>query len=112
MALEDVPYWAVEGAIRLWYRGAAGNDERGNPYDCSWAPAPADLRRIALQIGSDLHSRIKYLEYVLSAVEFVDCSKELQRGRAAMRGLFKTLAKNDDISTLNLEDAAKLGKDP
>lgn len=112
VALEDVPYWAVEAAIRLWYRGTAGNDERGNPYDCSWAPAPADLRRIALNLGSDLHQRIKYLNCVLNAVEFVDCSKELKRGRDAMRGLFKTLVDKGDIGALTLEAAAKLGREP
>mgnify|MGYP001617274039 CR=1 FL=1 len=112
VALDDVPYWAVEAAARCWYRGTAGNDERGNPYDCSWAPAPADLRRIALRISSDLHVRIRELERTLGAVEFVDCSKELERGRAAMHGLLRTLADGGDISALTLEGAAEFGRKP
>jgi hypothetical protein len=46
-ALDDLPPWAVESAIRLWYRGDCGSNEHGEPYNCAWAPAPADLRRIA-----------------------------------------------------------------
>jgi hypothetical protein len=46
-ALDDIPPWAVVAAIRRWYRGEAGNDEGGKIYDCSWCPAPADLRRLA-----------------------------------------------------------------
>ena len=34
-ALEDIPYWAVEEAIRHWYRGECG------AHDYRWPPDPA-----------------------------------------------------------------------
>lgn len=47
-ALEDVPTWATAAAVRRWYRGDCGENERGQPYDYHWRPAPAELRKIAL----------------------------------------------------------------
>jgi hypothetical protein len=47
-ALDDIPTWAVAAAVRRWYRGDCGLNERGQPYDYHWRPAPAELRRIAL----------------------------------------------------------------
>jgi hypothetical protein len=45
--LKEVPYWAVLRAVELWQLGEAGHDDRGEPYNYRWPPAPADLRRIA-----------------------------------------------------------------
>lgn len=42
-ALEDVAFWAVEEAIRRWYRG-----EYGATHDYRWPPDPATLRDLAL----------------------------------------------------------------
>lgn len=42
-ALEDVPSWAVQEAMRRWHRG-----ECGAKYDYKWQPAPATLRELAL----------------------------------------------------------------
>lgn len=42
-ALEDVPSWAVQEAMRKWYRG-----ECGAKHDCKWQPAPATLRELAM----------------------------------------------------------------
>jgi hypothetical protein len=47
-ALDDVPLWALRSAIRRWYRGDAGTNERGEPFDYHWCPAPAELRKIAM----------------------------------------------------------------
>lgn len=41
-ALEDVPFWAVQEAMRRWYRG-----ECGAKHDYRWQPAPATLRELA-----------------------------------------------------------------
>lgn len=41
-ALEDVPFWAVQEAMRRWYRG-----ECGTKHDYRWQPAPATLRELA-----------------------------------------------------------------
>jgi hypothetical protein len=48
MALDDLPTWAVAAAVRRWYRGDGGKDQRGNLRDCHWRPAPADLRELAM----------------------------------------------------------------
>jgi hypothetical protein len=87
MALDDVPYWAVWEAIRLWYRGECGNDDRGKLYDYQWAPDSAVLRKLALGVVGQVLWRIRDLEKLLSAVPFRDCTVELERGRAALRGL-------------------------
>jgi len=42
-ALEDVPSWAVQEAMRHWHRG-----ECGAKYDYKWQPAPATLRELAM----------------------------------------------------------------
>lgn len=42
-ALEDVPFWAVQEAMRKWHRG-----EHGAEYDYKWQPAPATLRELSM----------------------------------------------------------------
>jgi hypothetical protein len=42
-ALEDVPSWAVQEAMRRWYRS-----EYGGKYDYKWQPGPSTLREIAM----------------------------------------------------------------
>jgi hypothetical protein len=42
-ALEDVPSWAVQEAMRKWYRA-----ECGPKHDYKWQPAPATLRELAM----------------------------------------------------------------
>jgi hypothetical protein len=42
-ALEDVPGWAVQEAMRRWHRS-----EHGPKHDYKWQPAPATLREIAM----------------------------------------------------------------
>lgn len=42
-ALEDVPGWAVQEAMRRWHRS-----ECGPKYDYTWQPGPSTLREIAM----------------------------------------------------------------
>lgn len=42
-ALEDVPSWAVQEAMRKWHRS-----EHGPKHDYKWQPAPSTLRELAL----------------------------------------------------------------
>jgi hypothetical protein len=53
VALDDVPVWAVDAAIRKWHRGQCDRSFncRGGrvEYDYRWAPESADLRTIALR---------------------------------------------------------------
>jgi hypothetical protein len=104
--LEDVPCWAVEAAVRLWFKHDCGTDERGRPFDYRWAPDPGTLRKIAQQQTAALSARIGQLQRVLQAVEYVDCTEKLERGRAAMRGL---LANVRDCGDLSFDEAAELG---
>jgi hypothetical protein len=112
-ALDDVPHWAVIASIRKWYRGECGKDDRGEPYNYTWAPEPHDLRKLALSETFALHARIAEIQKVMGAVAYVDCSVELANGRAAMRGLFKSMQKNDAavLASLTFEQAAKIGEE-
>lgn len=111
MALEEVPYWAVEAAVRKWFRNECGVDERGRPFDYQWAPSPGPLRRIAQVEAGRLLERIVALERLLHAVEFVDCAAELANGRAAWRGLWKTIGANRNVKELTFQGAVKLGSE-
>ena len=42
-ALDDVPSWAVQEAMRKWHRA-----EYGPKHDYKWQPAPATLRQLAM----------------------------------------------------------------
>jgi hypothetical protein len=111
MALEDVPYWAVEAAARKWFRNDCGVDERGRPFDYQWAPSPGPLRRIAQLEAGRLLERIVVLERLLHAVEFVDSAAELTAGRAAWRGLWKTVGAHRNVKELTFHAAVKLGSE-
>jgi hypothetical protein len=61
-AVDDVPYWATEEAVRLWYRG-----ECGAQHNYTWPPAPAVFRAIARQPECKLRSTATRLEQLLIA---------------------------------------------
>jgi hypothetical protein len=85
-ALDDVPTWAVAAAVRRWYRGDCGENERGQPYDYHWRPAPAELRRIALVEKWRVQQRTQTLRKMLAAeplIEFSDEHCEQMRARLA-----------------------------
>ena len=110
-ALDDVPYWAVEAAIRLWYRGECGKDERGKVYDYTWAPEPHALRSIARREAYAVAQRVAELTGMLAIVERVDCSLELARGQAAMRGLKLCMGDDKRITWLTFAEAVRLGSE-
>jgi hypothetical protein len=91
-ALDDMPTWAVAAAARRWYRGDAGNDEQGEPYDYSWCPAPADLRRVVMKEVVGIRYRAKQLRQLIAAQPRLEYSEEhCAAMRARLRGLFKSL---------------------
>lgn len=108
--LDDVPHWAVENAIRRWHRHSCGNDERERPHDYKWAPDPGTLRVIAMQDVQAMQARIELLAKPLTAVEYVDCSADLERGRLAMRGLHATMRGQGDLTALTFDKATEVGK--
>jgi hypothetical protein len=60
--LGNVPYWAINEAIRGWYQGRYGD---GHNY--TWQPAPATLRSLAFLELSKIRSRMGDLECLLHA---------------------------------------------
>lgn len=107
--LEDIPFWAVEAAIRKWHRGECGKDERGKPFNYDFAPEPHALRRLAIAETFTVKLRMGELEPILKAVPFVDSSKALERGRAAHRGILQGIAGRADLKTMTYEDAVQIG---
>lgn len=81
-ALDDVPSWAVEAAVRGWYRREYG--ER----DYTFAPVPPDLRQVALVEQRKVGARAATLSRLLDARERPDVSEDEQR---------RMLAKVDQI---------------
>jgi hypothetical protein len=75
-ALDDVPTWAVAVGIRRWHRCECGENERGQPYDYHWRPAPAELRRIALVAIREVKERAHILRKLLVAEPLVEFSDE------------------------------------
>jgi hypothetical protein len=98
MALDDVPTWAVAAALRRWYRGDGGKDARGQPRDCHWCPAPADLRAIALVELWPVKERIARLRDLQRAeplIEFSDEHCAAMRARLAELFRFSPVGSND-----------------
>jgi hypothetical protein len=108
--LDDVPWWAVKAAIKRWHRHDCGADERGQPYDYRWAPDAGTLRRVAHGEIWQIKQRIRDLEKVLDARKFIECSKELEFGRSAMRGL-KIGLKFGDARQMTFAQAVERGQE-
>lgn len=87
-ALEDVPCWAVQEAMRKWYRA-----ECGPKHDYKWQPAPATLRELAmLETYRVMGTRRKLSELIAAEPlrEFADGEEATMRDKLA--GLFKMRA--------------------
>lgn len=66
-ALDDVPSWAVQAAIRNWHRSGYGPD-----HDYRWAPVPSELRQAAETEAWKSGHRIQICESILNAVELFE----------------------------------------
>jgi hypothetical protein len=62
-ALDDVPAWAIAEAIRRWHRGECGPDR-----NYRFAPAPAELREVAMTVLQPGKQTIAHLESLLTAL--------------------------------------------
>ena len=71
-ALEDIPAWAVEAAVRGWYRSEYGPD-----YKYRWAPVPAELRAVSFLETWKVKERIRDLSRVLEAKPLFECRADL-----------------------------------
>lgn len=112
--LDDVPWWAVDSAVRAWFKHDCGTDERGRPHDYKWAPDPGTLRKIAMTFTHPIGSRIGVIQRILEARVYVDCSKQLEAGRNAMAGLNKAIKAGDldAAAALTFETAQQLAIAP
>lgn len=77
-ALEDVPSWAVQEAMRKWYRA-----ECGPKHDYKWQPGPATLRELAMIETYRVMGVRRKLNDVLAAEPLIEFTAEQE---AAMRG--------------------------
>lgn len=80
-ALDDVPVWAVQAALRRWYRGECVPtqfDSRGRsePHNYQWAPAPATLRKLAAVEFWRIKARETQVRNLLEAEELIEFSEE------------------------------------
>jgi len=85
MALDDIPSWAVQEAVRRWYRGECGSE-----HDYKWQPGPFVLRKIASSIAFGVWYVRNQLEKALIAVplvEFGEEHRESMKERARAIGL-------------------------
>ncbi len=81
-ALDDVPCWAVQAAVRGWHRSEYGED-----HDYRWAPVPSELRKAAEIEAWKSGRRIQDCERVIIAVPIDD--KESPQLREAVKPLLK-----------------------
>lgn len=70
-ALEDIPSWAVEEAMRKWYRA-----ECGDKMDYKWQPGPATLREIAMIEVYRVMGTRRRLREILAAEPLQEFSEE------------------------------------
>lgn len=110
IALEDQPIWAVVAVQRRWYRSDCGKDEHGRPYDYRFMPDPASLRRLTISETFRVRNRVTELDRILNAVPYADCTKELERGRAAWDGLRLAMKSPDAVVGLTFDQAVEMGR--
>jgi hypothetical protein len=95
--LDDVPSWAVEAAIRAWYRGESIK-VGPNTHDFRWRPAPAVLRVLAKIETWKVAGRIDELNRLATAECLIEFTPEQSdRGRRAMHGLGLLLKSGEGI---------------
>lgn len=74
IALDDVASWAVEAAVRGWYRR-----EYGEEREYTFAPGPPDLRAVAMIEQRKVGTRAAVLSRLLDARERFERSEDDQR---------------------------------
>lgn len=67
-AIGDIAPWAINEAIRRWHRGEGGLDERGQPYNYTFSPAPAVLLRICRSVIEPYSVAMAKMRHLLDAV--------------------------------------------
>ena len=70
-ALEDVPSWAVQEAMRKWYRC-----ECGQKHDYKWQPAPSTLRELSMMEVYRVKGARRKLNDLLLAEPLIERTQE------------------------------------
>jgi hypothetical protein len=83
--LDDIPWWAVDSAKRAWFKHDCGADERGLPHNYRWPPDPGTPRKIALTFTHPIGARIRAIQRVLDARQYVDCRAQMEAVQARSR---------------------------
>lgn len=107
-ALEDVPSWATAAALRRWYRGDAKPDsEKDPPFNFTFAPAPAELRKLALREKWVVAGRAFDLRRLLEAQPLVEYStSHCARMTQAVRGLIHMAVAGQPVKDVTIDSAA------
>jgi hypothetical protein len=85
-ALDDVPSWAVQEAMRKWHRA-----EYGPKHDYKWQPAPATLRELAMiEVYRVMGTRRK-LNDLLRAEPMIEFTPEQEASMKARIASYLTL---------------------
>jgi hypothetical protein len=85
-ALDDVPSWAVQEAMRKWHRA-----EYGPRHDYKWQPAPATLRELAMiEVYRVMGTRRK-LNDILLAEPLIEFTPEQEASMKARIASYLTL---------------------
>lgn len=85
-ALEDVPSWAVQEAMRKWHRS-----EYGPKYDYKWQPAPSVLRELAMIETYRVMGIRRKLNELLHAEPLIEYTPEQEVAMKARVGRFLSL---------------------
>lgn len=75
-ALDDVPHWAVDSAVRGWYRGSSERVDPRHAHDFRWAPAPATLRALAMMELYRVKGRAVVLRKLIAAQPRIEYTAE------------------------------------
>lgn len=96
-ALDDVAPWAVQEAVRKWYRG-----ECGDKYDYRWSPVPADLRRISRSEEFRVRGRMTMLSRLIEAVPLLEYADDHRKDMLdRLSGLFKPKTIDESVPREN-----------
>jgi hypothetical protein len=85
-ALEDVPNWAVQEAMRKWHRA-----EYGPKHDYKWQPAPATLRELSMIETYRVMGIRRKLNDLLLAEPLIEFSPEHEASMKARIANYLTL---------------------
>lgn len=85
-ALEDVPSWAVQEAMRKWYRA-----ECGPKHDYKWQPAPSTLRSAAMTETYRVMGVCRRLKEILVAEPLREFTAEHEASMRAKLAQYLTL---------------------